>query len=129
MSDEHEVLWWHTKIRCHKHFVTSVTYFGCWVLRMNAATNNATLHTTRQLMMNAKFSQQRIRHCQMNRLLKTIQGIPHNLHCVFQVVFPLLWVKASPQVYPNPHLREPHLKLAHNFWDTVEITLMCHTPA
>ena len=45
VSDEQGVLWWHTKIRCHQHFVTSVTYFGCWVLRMNAATNNATLHT------------------------------------------------------------------------------------
>ena len=41
VSDEQGVLWWHTKIRCHQHFVTSVTYFGCWVLRMNAATNNA----------------------------------------------------------------------------------------
>ena len=42
-------------------------------------TTNSICNTTLQSIMNTKLSKQRFWHCYENRLIKTIQTIPHNL--------------------------------------------------
>ena len=50
---------------------------GCQLQSSHLQVN---LHTILQYMMNAKLSKQRFWHCFENRLIKTIQTIPHNLY-------------------------------------------------
>ena len=52
-------------------------------------------------MMNAKLSKQRFQHCYENRLINTIQTIPHNLYV--SVKLTSLYCGLRPiLVYPNP---------------------------
>ena len=53
----------------------SINFFGSYY---------DTLSTTLQFIMNAKLSLQGFWHCHKNRLIKTIQMIPHNLYVSFK---------------------------------------------
>ena len=57
--------------------------------------------TTLQSMMNAKLSKQRFWHCYENRLIETIQTIPHNLYVSFKLTS-LYYGLRIILVYPNP---------------------------
>ena len=52
-------------------------------------------------MMNAKLSKQRFWHCHENRLIKTIQMIPHNLYVSVKLTSLYCGLRLI-LVYPNP---------------------------
>ena len=58
-------------------------------------------HTTLQSKRNAKVSKQRFWHCYENRLIKTIQMIPHNLEVSVKLTS-LYCGLSLILVYPNP---------------------------
>ena len=57
--------------------------------------------TTLQSIMNAKLSLQGFWHCHENRLIKTIQMIPHNLYVSFKSASLYCGLRLI-LVYPNP---------------------------
>ena len=57
--------------------------------------------TTLQSIMNAKLSKHRFWHCHENRLIKTIQTIPHNLYVSVKSAS-LYWGLRLILVYPDP---------------------------
>ena len=57
--------------------------------------------TTFQSMINAKLSPHGFWHCHENRLIKTIQTIPHNLYVSFKLTFLYCGLRII-LVYPNP---------------------------
>ena len=57
--------------------------------------------TTLQSIMNAKLSLQGFWHCHENRLIKTIQTIPHNLYVSFKPASLYCGLRLI-LVYPNP---------------------------
>ena len=58
-------------------------------------------HTTLQSIMDAKLSKQRFLHCHENRLIKTIQTIPHNLHVSVKLTSLYCGLRII-LVYPDP---------------------------
>ena len=52
-------------------------------------------------MMNANLSKQRFWHCHENRLIKTIQTIPHNLYVSVKLTSLYCGLRLI-LVYPNP---------------------------
>ena len=58
-------------------------------------------NTTLQSMMNAKLSKQRFYPCHENRLIKTIQTIPHNLYVSVKLTSLYRGLRLI-LVYPNP---------------------------
>ena len=76
VSDEQGVLWWHTKIRCHKHFVTSVTSF--WLLGTENECSNKQCNIAHHSSIDDECQIQSAKNLALpdERLLKTIQGIP-----------------------------------------------------
>ena len=52
-------------------------------------------------MMNTQLSQQRFGHCHENRLIKTIQTIPHNLYVSCKLTSLYCGLRLI-LVYPNP---------------------------
>ena len=57
--------------------------------------------TTLQCMINVKLSKQRFQHCYENRLIKTIQMIPHNLYVSVKLTSLYCGLRLI-LVYPNP---------------------------
>ena len=72
--------------------------------------------------MNAKLSPHRFWPCHENRLIKTIQMIPHSLYLSLKLtsLYCGLWLIL---VYPNPQ-REDDLTLTYGLWGIVWIVLM-----
>ena len=62
--------------------------------------------------MNTKLSLHRFWPCHENRLIKTIQTIPHNLYVSFKLAFIYCGLRLI-LVYPNPQKREADLKLRY----------------
>ena len=75
-------------------------------------------YTTLQSIMNAKLSLQGFWHCHENRLIKTIQRIPHNLYVSFKLASLYCGLRII-LVYPNPQSREVNLKLTYRLWGIV----------
>ena len=78
--------------------------------------------TTLQSIMNAKLNQHRFWHCYENRLIKTIQMIPHNLEVSFKLTS--LYCVSLILVYANPQQREDVLTLTYRLWGIVWIVLL-----
>ena len=52
-------------------------------------------------MMNVKLSKQRLRHCYVNGLIKTIQTIPHNMYVSVKLTSLYCGLRLI-LVHPNP---------------------------
>ena len=68
--------------------------------------------------MNAKLSKQRFWPCHVNRLIKTIQTIPHNLYVGVKLTSLYCGLRLI-LVYPNPQQREADLTLTYRLWGIV----------
>ena len=68
---------------------------------INACCTGNFLCTTLQSIVNAKLSLQGFWHCHENRLIKTIQTIPHNLYVSFKSASLYCGLRLI-LVYPNP---------------------------
>ena len=64
------------------------------------------------------FSQHRDWHCHENRLIKTIQTIPHNIYVSVKLISLYCGLRLI-LVYPNPQLREVNLTLTYRFWGII----------
>ena len=83
--------------------------------------------TTLQSMMNAKLSKQRFWHCYENRLIKTIQTIPHNLYVSVKLTSLYCGLRLI-LVYPKPQLREADSETFDTtFFDTDTILILCRS--
>ena len=67
----------HTRMLCHLSIVWQEETVN--LSKKSHSSTPSFLNTTLQSIMNAKLSQHRFWHCHKNRLIKTIQTIPHNL--------------------------------------------------
>ena len=77
-------------------FVPSSVAYRVWDKNLFAL-----MHTSLQSMMNVKLSKQTFRHRHKNRLIKTIQAIPHNLYVSVKVTSLYCGLRLI-LVYPNP---------------------------
>ena len=80
-------------------------FFSCVTFLMTSQSSQAILLTimltTLQSMINAKLSQHRFWPCHENRIIETIQTLPHNLYVSFKVTSLYCGLRLI-LVYPNP---------------------------